>query len=59
MKISGHKPRAVFDRYYIVDTEDVVDAMRRVETVTLAANSLVPNGEKIVKRLPSPRRKVR
>jgi len=59
MKISGHKPRAVFDRYHIVDTEDVVDAMRRVETVMLAANSLALNGEKIVKRLPSPQRKVR
>jgi integrase len=59
MKISGHKTRAVFDRYHIVDTEDVVDAMRRVQTVTHAANSLVPDGEKIVKMLPSPRGKVR
>src|SRR5882724_1671947 len=59
MKISGHKTRAVFDRYHIIDTEDVVDAMRRVQTVTLAANSLAPNDEKIVKRLPSPQRKVR
>jgi integrase len=38
MEISGHKTRAVFDRYHIVDTEDVVDAMRRLQ-----------NGEKIVK----------
>jgi integrase len=38
MKISGHKTRAVFDRYHIVDTEDVVDAMRRLQ-----------NGERIVK----------
>jgi integrase len=59
MKISGHKTRDVFDRYHIIDTEDVVDAMRRVQTVTPVTNSLMSNGEKIVKMLPSPRRKVR
>jgi hypothetical protein len=31
MKFSGHKTRAVFRRYPIVDIEDVVDAMRRVQ----------------------------
>jgi integrase len=59
MKISGHKTRDVFDRYHIVDTEDVVEAMRKVQTVTPAANNLASNGEKIVKMLPSPRRKSR
>jgi integrase len=31
MSISGHKTRAVFDRYHIVSTDDVTNAMRRLE----------------------------
>jgi hypothetical protein len=39
MKISGHKTRAVFDRYHIVSTDGVTNAMRRLEL----------NGQSLVK----------
>jgi hypothetical protein len=61
MKISGHKTRDVIDHYHIVDTKDFVEVMRPVQTVEPRRRdnlkNLVSNGEKIVKMLPSPRRK--
>jgi integrase len=39
MKISGHKTASVFRRYNITSTEDIRDAMRRVETASLSSHS--------------------
>ena len=35
MRITGHKTRDVFDRYHIVSTEDVSNAMRKLESASL------------------------
>ena len=45
MKITGHKTRSVLDRYHIVSTEDVTDAMQAVETASLT------NGKKALSAL--------
>jgi hypothetical protein len=41
IKISGHKTRAVFDRYHIVSTHGVTNAMRRVELNWVVSGSLM------------------
>jgi len=48
MAISGHKTRDVFDRYHIVDTQDVVEAMRRLQQAGRTRH-LESFGEKSVK----------
>jgi len=40
MEITGHKTRSVFDRYHIVDTQDVSTAMQQWEAV--ASQHLLP-----------------
>jgi integrase len=58
MRISGHKTRAVFERYNIVSTEDVMDAMRKLELAAMNETALLKassntrkpvRGERLVK----------
>jgi len=36
MRMSGHRPRTVFDRYNIVEDEDVKDAVAQLEAGAVA-----------------------
>src|SRR5215471_2866794 len=56
MTISGHNTRTVFDRYHIVDSSDVLAAMRKVEALNgSGSEKLVRTGERLVKSMPKPR----
>jgi integrase len=48
MSISGHKTRAAFDRYHIVDAADVVNAMNKLQNKQLGESN---DGESLVRGL--------
>ncbi len=57
MVISGHKTRSIFDRYNIINQDDLKEAARRQESYLRLQNGYIssppPNDQASVKKMPS------
>jgi hypothetical protein len=56
MKITGHETRDLFDRYHIISTDDLSDAMRKLESALLAKGAKLVQTEARDRRLFRPSR---
>jgi hypothetical protein len=56
MSISGHRTRAVFDRYDIASTKDRRDALRRTEAYVQSLREVKTGGNDVVTKISGPRR---